>query len=72
MLEKLKNYNLYIIYSPNFYDEQIFNLNTKMEENDKKIKELQDIVQEMQKQIDLTNFKNKNKKENNKDEGKKE
>ena len=53
IFRKLKNYNLYILYYPDFEDEELFNLNINIKENDERIQNLEDIIQEMREKLGL-------------------
>lgn len=70
IFRKLKNYNLYILYYPDFEDEELFNLNINIKENDERIQNLEDIIQEMREKLGLKDEskENENKKIENEEE----
>ena len=70
IFRKLKNYNLYILYYPDFEDEELFNLNINIKENDERIQNLEDIIQEMREKLGLKDEskEKKNKKIENEEE----
>ena len=70
IFRKLKNYNLYILYYPDFEDEELFKLNINIKENDERIQNLEDIIQEMREKLGLKDEskENENKKIENEEE----